>query len=179
MRIDKKRTLIATVCFLTIGLLSDTLIDKLSIFVVPFVFGLVLPIVNWRNLGERKIMKLTFVLLTSLILFYLTLIATMTLGESSLIAISIILGLSGVGEYLFSSLFIRHLDRGLIQIGFVLVLGILSLPTASLLADSFSGGIGDFLFLTWTIQVGLGMSLGHRLRSNEDEDKLMLIKNKV
>ena len=172
MKLDKRKALITTGCFLTIGLLSDTLIDKLSVYGVPFLFGLVLPVVNWRNLGERKIMKATFVLLTSLCLFYLALSASMTLGQNSLVIVAIILGLSGVGEYLLSSVFIRSLDKGLAQISFVLVLGLLSIPTASLLADSIGGTApGDFLFITWTIQVGLGMSFGQRLRSNV-EDRL-------
>lgn len=168
MKFDKKKVIIAILCFVTIGLLSYRLIDGISVFVIPGIFGLVIPLINWTELNERRIIKLTFLLITSVIIFYLSFFAAMTLGEHSLVIVAIICGLSGVGQYLVSSLFIKSLDKGVIQIIVVFVLGLLSIPTASLLADIVNGGLdntpSDYLFLTWTIQVGTGISLGQKLR---------------
>jgi hypothetical protein len=182
MKLDKRKVKIAILCFVTIGLLSDRLIDGISVFVIPGIFGLVIPLINWTELRERKIIKLTFLLMTNVIIFYLSFFAAMTLGKNSLVIVAIICGLAGVGQYFVSSIFIKSLDKGVIQIIFVLALGLLSIPTAVLLADMVNGGLdntpSDFFFLTWTIQVGTGISLGQRL-TNEQRHRAITVDNKV
>jgi hypothetical protein len=165
MKFNKKKIVIAVLCFVTLGLLSDSLIKGLSVFVVPGLFGLVIPIVNWESLEERRMMKMTFLLLISVVLFYLSFFAVMTIGVNSLAIAAIICGFAGVGEYLISAIFVKSLDKGVIQLMIVFVLGLLSIPTASLLANILKGTNtpSDFLFATWTIQVGFGTSLGQRL----------------
>jgi hypothetical protein len=172
MKLDKRKILIGAMCFVTIGLLSDRLIGRLSVFIVPFVFGLILPFVNWRDLGQKKVMKLTFVTLTSLVLFYLSFFAAMTLGINSLVVVSIICGLAGVGLYVTTSVFINSLEKGVIQLGLIFILGAISIPVADLLTKIIAGDNtpSDFFFPTWTILVGLAMSLGQRVsRKTEDE----------
>lgn len=180
MKLDKKKILIGAICFATIGLLSNRLIGEFSVFVVPFLFGLIIPIVNWGDLGQKKIMKLTFVLFTSLVIFYLSFFAAMTLGLNSLVIVSIICGLAGVGQYLTTSVFINSLDKGAIQLGIILILGLISIPTADLITKIIIGDNtpSDFFFLTWTIQVGLGMSLGQR-KKEKTADELTVVDNKV
>jgi hypothetical protein len=167
MNFDTKKVIIAILCFTTIGLLSDRIINGFSVFVIPGVFGLVLPFINWRVLGERKILKMTFILFASVALFYLSFFAAMTLGEDSILVVAIISGLAGIGQYFVSSIFIKSLHKGGVQIIIILALGLLSIPSASLLADIVNGGLGstpsDFFFSTWTIQVGTGISFGQRL----------------
>jgi hypothetical protein len=180
MKLDKVKMLIGTTSFVTIGLLSNILIAEFSVFVIPFIFGLVLPIVNWRGLGQKKIMKLTFVLFTSLVIFYLSFFAAMTLGLNSIVIVSVICGLAGVGQYLTTSTFINSLDKKVIQLGVILILGFLAIPSADLLTKVIAGvdTPSDFFFLTWTIQVGLGMSLGQRIKV-KTADELTVVDNKV
>ena len=128
MKLDKKKIFIGTICFATIGLSANRLIGGLSVFIVPFIFGLILPFVNWRDLGQKKMMKLTFVTFTSLVLFYLSFFAAITLGKNSLVVVSIICGLAGVGLYVTTSVFVSSLDKGLIQLGLIFVLGGISIP---------------------------------------------------
>lgn len=136
-----------------------------SIFVLPVIFGLLLPIVNWRDLGQKKIMKLTFVLFTSLVIFYLCVFAVTTVGTNSLLIAAIICGLAGVGQYLTTSVFINSLDKRVLQLVTILILGIASIPMADLLTKVVTGPNtpSDFLFPSWTILVGFGMSLGQRI----------------
>ena len=121
-----------------------------------------------------KVIKLTFVAFTSLVLFYLSFFAAMTLGKDSLVVVAIICGLAGVGQYLATSVFIISLDKGVIQLGLILLLGLISIPTAELLTMIVGGDRipSDFFFPGWTILVGLGMSLGQRKKEHKTDKSI-------
>ena len=91
----------------------------------------------------------------------------MNWGLNSFLIFVAIGGLAGVGQYLAAAVSINSLDKGVMRLLIVFVAGSLTIPTTALLAKIFQGSPHDFYYFTWTIQVGLAMTFGQRIKEEQ------------